>query len=122
MRVFRFIGCGLSLFTIVTAKPVLPKHNPPVIRRKAFNFERGLPSQIDSKHLRPVLERRAGPSEQPFASTEPDVTVPGYSEGNFAQGEPIDGNTGKGAVISGRSHPGPRAFGSDRLQVEQTMS
>ena len=107
MRVIHFVVSSLSLFDVVATKPVLPDPEQPVIHRNAFNFKRGLPSQINSKHLRPVLERRIGPSEQPFSSTGPDVTVEGYSEGAFAQGQPINEKTGKGATISGRSRSCP---------------
>ncbi|KJX94248.1 oxalate decarboxylase like protein [Zymoseptoria brevis] len=71
--------------------------------KKAFNFQRGLPSTIKSKHLRPHLERRSGEyQETPIGSSHaPDVTVPGYASGELAKGEPNNDDTKKGATLLG---------------------
>ncbi|SMR53199.1 unnamed protein product [Zymoseptoria tritici ST99CH_1E4] len=82
--------------------PALDKQDYAPVK-KAFNFQRGLPSTIKSKHLRPHLERRSGEyQEKPIGSSQaPDVTVPGYASGDLAKGEPINDDTKKGATLLG---------------------
>lgn len=72
----------------------------PRVLKNAFNYKRGLPSTLSSKHLRPVLEPRAEP-EQIISSNGPEVSVPGYSSDEFAKGQPINSKTGKGAPLLG---------------------
>ncbi|PIA95937.1 Oxalate decarboxylase OxdD [Cercospora beticola] len=72
----------------------------PQVLKNAFNYKRGLPSTLSSKHLRPVLEPRAEP-EQIISSNGPNVNVPGYSSDEFAKGQPISSKTGKGAPLLG---------------------
>lgn len=83
------------------ASPIQARSETPV--KRAFNFKHGLPSTLDSKHLRPVLERRDIAAEKPIGSNGPDVNVPGYAAGAFAKGQPFSSSTGKGSVISGTS-------------------
>ncbi|KAK4495016.1 hypothetical protein PRZ48_013343 [Zasmidium cellare] len=92
-------GLALSFHVEAAARPPYPT-KPESAPKKAFNFKRGLPSNIDSKHLRPVLERRQDSSEEVIGSTQPDPTVPGYAEGAFASGQPISSN-GRGSFLSG---------------------
>ncbi|KXT06405.1 hypothetical protein AC578_6065 [Pseudocercospora eumusae] len=89
-----------SFFDVSFAKPLghdVKQSSSP----KVFNYGRGLPSNSDSKHLRPVLEPRKQPEpEKRIGSDGPDTKVAGYAKGEFAKGEPIS-SFGKGAVISG---------------------
>ena len=70
MKVLSLLVCATSLYSLDLASATPTPH----VRRG------GLPSTSQSKHLRPVLERRADPG--------------------FSQGQPYDGK-GKGAPISG---------------------
>lgn len=74
----------------------------PQVLKNAFSYKRGLPSTLSSKHVRPVLEPRAGP-EKIISSNGPDVNVPRYSSDEFAKGQPISSKTGKGAPLLGTS-------------------
>lgn len=94
-----FAGVCVVNVVYVIATPFLQPTEQP--SKPRFNFKR-MSDGGKSKHLRPVLERRAAPPEYPIGSSGPDTTVKGYfdGDGEYSKGQPI-GEDGKGGIISG---------------------
>lgn len=90
MRFLQLVAGALALNS-AAANPVVQSEAKEVDER----IERLLSTRSNAKHLRADVEKR---QEQVLES--PNTSVPGYSSGEFANGQPVN-SKGQGGPLSG---------------------
>lgn len=91
MRFLQLVASALALNT-AAAKPLVLSEK----RESEEPVKRHLSTNANSKHLRAEVEKR---QEQVLES--PNTSVPGYSSGDFANGQPIN-SAGRGGPLLGK--------------------